>query len=766
MEPIYLDLHIHTSSDANHPNEDYDVAELVSQIKSYTGNSRFLISLTDHNMINKSAYLKAIASNVNIIMGAELHIKLHDEVKSYHCHIFINKDITEDNIDAVNKILDELYKDKLPKRDADTIPDIQDIINAFDGYDFMLLPHGSQRHGAFNYSIKKGETVDSAIYRSIYYNQFDGFTARSNSGLDATRNYFEKLGIGTFVNLITCSDNYNPKKYPEPHSDDAEEFMPTWMFAEPTFEGVRLSLSETSRLVYQHEKPERTSEYIHKVKLLNEHIDIDVNLTEGLNVVIGGSSSGKTLFVDSLYKAISHNFIGTKYSKYGVDNLSVSNPSEMKPYYISQNFISENITNDEERSIDKIEILRNIFPGDEEINHKIVEAISNLRIKFSDMFTCVDTIERTGKLLSAIPQPGKLLTAGEIRKNVFLPMLPSLQEKNKVEYPEDLYENDIIALNSIKDFLHNNPLVESADDKVDEICSLLNKAYSVSSLFLNVETIIMERKNGYDQMLQIVQGRNQEHVEQREHLISHISEYVKALKRFNKLKDEIKSTNLSFVTKEVISMGHKLSIQNNFKFDTKVFLESLNKYLNVNFTKLSDVTPSNLNSSKFKSRPRVQSYEDLSNKIHQDLASTNNKSYTIVSKDGNNFTSMSPGWKTAVILDLILGYKNDNAPIIIDQPEDNLAIKYINEDLVKTIKEVKGKKQIILVSHNATIPMMADAQNIIYCKNESGKITIRSAPLEGKLGEQKVLDIIADQTDGGKASIKKRIKKYNFKEYR
>ena len=54
MEPIYLDLHIHTSSDANHPNEDYDVAELVSQIKSYTGNSRFLISLTDHNMINKS----------------------------------------------------------------------------------------------------------------------------------------------------------------------------------------------------------------------------------------------------------------------------------------------------------------------------------------------------------------------------------------------------------------------------------------------------------------------------------------------------------------------------------------------------------------------------------------------------------------------------------------------------------------------------------------------------------------------------------------
>ena len=31
--------------------------------------------------------------------------------------------------------------------------------------------------------------------------------------------------------------------------------------------------------------------------------------------------------------------------------------------------------------------------------------------------------------------------------------------------------------------------------------------------------------------------------------------------------------------------------------------------------------------------------------------------------------------------------------------------------------------------------------------------------------DKNVLEIIADQTDGGKASIKKRIKKYNFKNY-
>jgi len=48
------------------------------------------------------------------------------------------------------------------------------------------------------------------------------------------------------------------------------------------------------------ERPDSWAEYIQRVSLANEMIDIDVTLTPGLNVVIGGSSSGKTLFVDSV----------------------------------------------------------------------------------------------------------------------------------------------------------------------------------------------------------------------------------------------------------------------------------------------------------------------------------------------------------------------------------------------------------------------------------------------------------------------------------
>ncbi len=765
MEPIYLDLHIHTSKDANNPNQDYDVAELVKNIKGYNGNSEILISFTDHNMINKSAYMKAMALNVNLILGAELHIKLHSDVKSYHCHIFFNSKITEENIDGLNSILNKLYPEKLPNRDDESIPDIQDIINSFDGYDFMLLPHGAQAHGAFHYSLHDGEKVDNAINRSIYYNQFDGFTARSNNGLEKTQHYFQKLGICDFVNLITCSDNYNPQKYPEPNSHESGNFIPTWMFAEPSFDGLRLSLSESTRLIYQYEKPIKKSEFITSVKLLNENIDIDVSLTEGLNVVIGSSSSGKTLFVDSIVRTIAQDFEGTKYEKYGVERMKIVNPSGMHPYYISQNFISENINNSKERSIDKIEILKNIFPGDEIINKQITGVLNSLNLYLTDFFQCVDTIEKTKRLLNAIPHPGKLTVNGTIKKNIYLPLLPQKEETNLVIYDKVQFEEDMMSLKRIKSFLSNNPFTKNLDNELSLILQELKEAKKAYSLYKKVNQIILDSKSVYDNELQKIQGLNQDRVENSERLLENINTYIRAIKKFDELKKTISDINCTYHTNCVESMGHTLSISNNFKFDLDVMLECLNRYLKPNFSTLKDITPDKLSSINFKERPKVESYQDLAQKIYIYLCEKNTKSYHIKSKNNEDFHSLSPGWKTAILLDLILGYKDDTAPIIIDQPEDNLAVKYINEDLVKTIKQVKDRKQIILVSHNATIPMMADAQNIIYCKNVNGKIIIRSALLEGQIEDNKVLDIIAEQTDGGKSSIKKRVKKYNLKKY-
>ena len=54
MQPVYIDLHIHTYPDANDRSTDYDIETLVKKIKEYNNNEPFLISFTDHNKIGRA----------------------------------------------------------------------------------------------------------------------------------------------------------------------------------------------------------------------------------------------------------------------------------------------------------------------------------------------------------------------------------------------------------------------------------------------------------------------------------------------------------------------------------------------------------------------------------------------------------------------------------------------------------------------------------------------------------------------------------------
>ena len=55
-----------------------------------------------------------------------------------------------------------------------------------------MLPHGGQSHRTFEKSFPRNENInfDNALERNIYYNQFDGFTSRSNKGVEETEKYF------------------------------------------------------------------------------------------------------------------------------------------------------------------------------------------------------------------------------------------------------------------------------------------------------------------------------------------------------------------------------------------------------------------------------------------------------------------------------------------------------------------------------------------------------------------------------------------------
>ena len=772
MEPVYIDIHIHTSSNPDSLNVNYDFETLFTKVRDKAQAQNILLSFTDHNVINKRVYLTALdacSPDIHLMLGVELHIHYVLETEAYHCHMFFKNEITEQSIDDINDILDRLYPRKTVDKKDTSIPTLDKVINEFDNYDFVLLPHGGQSHATFNKAIPSTKKFDTMMERSVYYNQFDGFTARSESKREETDKYFQRLGISDFVNLVTCSDNYDPARYPNAKAKDAEPFVPTWMFSQPTFEGFRLSLSEKSRLIYSLSKPESWSEKIESVKYKNEHLDIDVQFSSGLNVIIGGSSSGKTLLVDSIWRKLSKkSFEDSNYKDFDVENINVVNPSEMTPHYLGQNYIMKVIGNDSEQGIEDIEIIKSLFPDNREISAQVGNSLATLKKDLTELIRTVEDIESIEHKMRVTPQVGRLLVLKPIRQNIISILLPQSNERNSISYENSKKTSHITTLLEIKTILRNNPFVPNYNTTIDELIKVLQTVYKYSEVENGVFTTIDNANSTYASILRSESLEDQTKTQQFNELIKQISDYIYLNRKFKKYLHAIASYQVEFETREIKSSGHSLFIKNQYKINKNIVLDVFNNKLKTTckIDTFNDISPEKLYQKNFSGqKPKVADYQDFINRVYKDFENMNKTVYSIITEEGKDFSRLSAGWKTSVLLDLILGYDKDIAPIIIDQPEDNLATKYINDGLVNAIKKVKNTKQIILVSHNATIPMMGDAQQIIYCENKNGVIVIRSSPLEGEIGEKSVLDLIASITDGGKPSIKKRVKKYNLKKF-
>lgn len=85
-----------------------------------------------------------------------------------------------------------------------------------------------------------------------------------------------------------------------------------------------------------------------------------------------------------------------------------------------------------------------------------------------------------------------------------------------------------------------------------------------------------------------------------------------------------------------------------------------------------------------------------------------------------NISQLSLGQQQSVLLGILMLSKSDK-PLIIDQPEDNLDSEFIYKTIVKNLRKIKERRQVIIVTHNANIAVLGDAELIIPLKSTSEK---------------------------------------------
>ncbi len=124
---------------------------------------------------------------------------------------------------------------------------------------------------------------------------------------------------------------------------------------------------------------------------------------------------------------------------------------------------------------------------------------------------------------------------------------------------------------------------------------------------------------------------------------------------------------------------------------------------------------------------------------------------------------LSAGQKaTAVLLLLLL---ESNAPLIVDQPEDDLDNRFITEGVVPRMRKEKQRRQFIFSTHNANIPVLGDAELILglSATGEAGGGHARISPEHrGSIDSESVRELVEEILEGGKEAFETRRRKYGF----
>lgn len=131
-------------------------------------------------------------------------------------------------------------------------------------------------------------------------------------------------------------------------------------------------------------------------------------------------------------------------------------------------------------------------------------------------------------------------------------------------------------------------------------------------------------------------------------------------------------------------------------------------------------------------------------------------------EDWQDVSHGSPGQRSAAMLSFVLHQGTE--PLVIDQPEDDLDTALISQLIVTELRKSRWKRQVIIVTHNANIPVLSDAEQIVVLEAHEGSLRIKESEGRQHVGPIEVMQVrqeIQDVLEGGVAAFITREKRYD-----
>ena len=122
--------------------------------------------------------------------------------------------------------------------------------------------------------------------------------------------------------------------------------------------------------------------------------------------------------------------------------------------------------------------------------------------------------------------------------------------------------------------------------------------------------------------------------------------------------------------------------------------------------------------------------------------------------NGKPIQHCSPGQRCSAMLPIVT--LTTDAPIIIDQPEDNLDNKLVSKAVFKILSKLKESRQIILATHNPNILVSGDSEQVV--------VLTSAGDIEdfGSIDKPSIISNVIELMEGGKEAFEKRRLKYKI----
>lgn len=407
------------------------------------------------------------------------------------------------------------------------------------------------------------------------------------------------------------------------------------------------------------------------------------------------------------------------------------------------------------------------------INFKLSEILSN----FQNDFLYFNNLDFANALDQEIKNEGKKILEN-LKRDI---------ENLNVKFNEDINQIEIKI----------NEKEKSRNQKKDEIMEKLK----LLSVRMENQKILVEKERilkKETEKLLIIKKLNEKFSSIEKEIsqnLEKVSEILKEEKEiYEKIQSEIRELNKKVFTDD-LNVNLKLIFDNeSYSKDIENILNMNNrqddlelyKYLNekekIEFENFNDMIFQHYKNLILLDNKKIKFKKNREKKDLIELVLKNyiRKNYDII-KNKDSLSTMSPGKRGLILLQLFLSISTKDYPILVDQPEDNLDNRTVYNELKEIISKKKIKRQIIITTHNANLVVSADAEEVIVANQEgenSGKenkefqFEYVTGALEnsyidenqkGILYKKGIKEHVCEILEGGEEAFKKRKKKYQIK---